>query len=252
MSARILITGAGAGIGAALAARYLADGHHVVALDRSVDQEQQRNAKLSVLQVDLAHRQELRLVPERLQEFGPFDIVVHNAGVSATGRFEAIPNAAYDALLGVNMDAPILLTPLLLQSNLMAPGARLVFVSSLSHAVGYPGASVYAASKDAVAIYARSIRKAVKSRGMSVTTVFPGPVKTAHAQRHAPLGANEDARMAPDEIARRIVKAVERRSNTLYPGVSAKLAALAGRILPQSTTKIMRRAIFEKLDRNVW
>ena len=63
-----------------------------------------------------------------------------------------------------------------------AAGGTVIFVSSLSHRTGYPGAASYAASKGAIAVYAGSIRKPFRrALGVHVACAFPGPMKTEHA-----------------------------------------------------------------------
>ena len=72
----------------------------------------------------------------------------------------------------------------------LARGGHVVFISSLSHMTGYPGAASYAATKDAIAIYAKSIRRPFKRQlGVHVACAFPGPLRTGQAERHAPKGA---------------------------------------------------------------
>lgn len=246
---KALVTGAAAGLGLALTQTLLSRGGEVVAVDRTA-MEQARGLKPRVC--DLADRVSVdRLLPQ-IGEDGPFDLVVHNAGISATGRFEEIPADAYDRLLAVNLEAPMVMTASMLESGAFAAGSRLVFISSLSHATGYPGGSVYAASKDALAIYARGIRKDLKKRGVHVMTVFPGPLRTTHAERHAPPGADGERRMEPATLARSILKSADRRRRVLYPGLPAKAGLFAGTLMPRLTTRMMRRIIFEKLDRTVY
>jgi short-subunit dehydrogenase len=106
-------------------------------------------------------------------------------------------------VLRVNAEAPMVIAAALLESKHMhCSGAAMVFVSSLSHFTGYPGAASYAASKDALAIYARSMRKYAASKGVTLITVaFPGPLKTDHAERHSPEGADDSKRMDPGQAA---------------------------------------------------
>jgi len=131
----------------------------------------------------------------------------------------------------------------------MANGGKIVFVSSLSNAMGYPGASVYAATKDGIATYAESVRKPFRRKGVGVLTVFPGPIRTAHAEKHAPPGADASKRMAPQKLARMILKSAVRKDKALYPGFGAELASGFGKIAPNIATKIMRRVIFDKLNK---
>jgi len=97
-------------------------------------------------------------------------------------------------VLAVNLTAPLHLTGALLQAGKIAPGGSLVFVSSLSRLLSYPGAAVYAASKDGLASYARSLAVALAPQKMHVLTVYPGPTRTAHARRYSPDNSREARR----------------------------------------------------------
>lgn len=248
MSARgkALVTGASAGLGRAMAERLAAAGHDVVGLDRD---RPGPDAPFEHLPCDLADRHAVDGVISKLVQHGPFDWMVFNAGISATGAFEAIPPEAHARLLAVNAEAPMVLCARLAAAGALARGGRLVFVSSLSHFTGYPGAASYGASKDALAIYARSIRKPfARALGVSVSVACPGPLRTGHAARHAPEGADASRRMVPDEAARRILAAAGRGGATITPGAAATAFALAGRIAPGPVTALMKRLIHDRLD----
>ncbi|MEL6946406.1 MAG: SDR family NAD(P)-dependent oxidoreductase [Pseudomonadota bacterium] len=256
---RVLITGAAAGLGLALTQQMLDAGAEVVAVDRDIDALEDRAAQnrgnLSVHLCDLSVPSSIARLLDGLtgsRHARPFDLVILNAGISATGAFEDIPVAAYQKLLTINLRAPIALTSQLVAKGAMAKKGKFVFISSLSHAVGYPGAAVYAASKDGIAAYARSIRKPLKKKGLGVLTVFPGPVRTAHADRHAPKGAKAEKRMPPEKLAALILKAAKGRSPELYPGTSAYFASIAGTLAPEWTTKAMKKVIYDKLDGPVY
>lgn len=147
----------------------------------------------------------------------------------------------------MSLVTPMVLTARLLALDLLARGGSLVFVSSLSRFAGYPGAAGYAASKDGLAAYARSLRVALEAGGRHVLTVYPGPTRTAHARRHAPAGATEARRMPPELLAARVFHAVSRRDRVLIPGLANRVLAAAGHLLPRTTERVMRRALLDPL-----
>ncbi len=249
----ILITGAVAGLGRALCEKLLDEGHNIIAIDINKDGleelKKQRGDLLDVIQVDLTISDAVSRLIETLAKGTRFDLVVLNAGINATGNFEENPGEAYRRLLTINTETPIIMASAMIGGNMMETGGTVVFVSSLSHATGYPGASVYAASKDAIATYASSIRRACARMNINILTIFPGPIKTDHAARHAPKGADAERRMAPNRLAFLVLNAVSQRKHDLYPGVIAKLTNVAGRLLPAFLTRLMRRIVFEKLDK---
>lgn len=242
-----LVTGGSAGLGRAMVERLLADGWRVVSVDRA---EGAAMPFLERMTCDLADRSAVDALAGRLGAAGPFRLAVFNAGVSATGRFEAIPPEAYRRLMTVNAETPMILAAELVRTGHLA--GPMCFVSSLSHFTGYPGAAAYAASKDALAVYARSVRKPFARRGVSVTLACPGPLRTEHAERHAPPGADADRRMPPEVAARIILDATLAGRRLVVPGRANRLAALAGRLLPGTMIRQMRRLILDRLDGEVW
>lgn len=247
---RALVTGGHAGLGEAFCRALTAAGYEVTSLDRSAPDSA---VPWTPLICDLADRSQRDAAIVNLCAGAPFDLVILNAGVSATGRFEAIPMEAHRRVIAVNLEAPMVLCSALAARGALAKGGNLVFISSLSHWTGYPGAASYAASKDAIAIYARSIRKPFRrALGVTVSCAFPGPMRTAHAERHAPEGAKPGRRMPPEEAARRIIAGMTAGKSVIVPGLRAKLVAAYARLFPQRATRAMRKRIFDRLDGEVW
>ena len=253
---RALVTGAANGLGREITLRLSRLGYEVVAVD--VDEKGllqlhgQGFETIIGIHGDLSRAAGLEKLAEKIAARGPFELCFLVAGISATGSFEAIPKKHHENVLTVNALAPMVIANRLAFKNCLLPGSSLMFVSSLSHAIGYPGAASYAASKDAVAIYAKSIRKPFSKLGIHVGCVFPGPIRTAHARRHAPKDADEKLRMPADVMARKLIKAASAGRVSYYPGMFAKIAGVAGKIFPVWTTSMVRRSIFEKLDEPVY
>jgi len=243
--ARVLISGGASGLGAALVARTLARGDAVTVIDRAPVPAGNRT---QWIEADLGADGFLARVAPELS--GPFDLVVHAAGISATGRFEAIAETDAAAVIAVNLTAPAILTAHLLERDLIAPGGRLVFVGSLSSFTGYPGAAVYAGTKDGLLSLARSLRRPLWRAGrIRVQLVAPGPMDTPHAARHAPPGASGKRRIAPDRVAARVLAGGG--GLVVVPGAGARALAGLGRIAPSFATGLMRRAIYAKYPERV-
>lgn len=243
-----LITGGTGGLGRAFVDQLVDGGWRVVAIDR-LEHGGDNVMHIACDLADPVARE--RLLPV-IVAAGPYDLVIHNAGVSATGAFSDIPASAYQRLVQVNCEAPMVLTAALLRERMVANDGALVFIASLSHFTGYPGAAVYAATKDALVAYAASIRRACAKASVSVTVAYPGPLRTAHAARHAPPGADDAKRMAPDAAARAILDGAFAGKRTVIPGELNRLYALAGRLFPRAVTLVMRRLIHDRLDEARW
>jgi len=168
-----VITGAADGIGRALAHAFGAAGYAIIGLDsdealsaRTCAELAARGIPVTFLRADLTAPADMDRSIDRLAGLGPLDCLIHCAGISAVGRFAGSDLAAQEQVLDLNLLAPLLLTGGLLARRRLARNATLAFIASLSCFTGYPGASVYAASKDGVAAYARSIRVGLAAAGV--------------------------------------------------------------------------------------
>lgn len=242
-----VITGAADGIGRALALRYAAAGYAITGIDSDSARSAETAAELraagaavTFIQADLRHDWAW------VDDLPPVDVLIHNAGISAVGRFGTLDLAQQAAVIDVNLHAPLQITRRLLRGDKLTAGASLVFISSLSHFTGYPGAAAYAASKDGLAHYARSLAVALWPR-QRVLTVFPGPTRTAHARRYSPDNRGEARRMPPEKLAARIFAAQQRGQPILLPSPGARLLALLGHWLPDVGDWLMRQALFRRL-----
>lgn len=248
----VLITGAANGLGKALADQAMTDNHRVIGLDHQWQDKSPSVAPSVAIDIDLSDIRAINTLLPVLATHAPFSTVIHNAAISATGAFEDIPAKVHQRLIDVNVISPMILTQRLLEQNALVSGSTLVFIASLSVQTGYPGAVSYAASKAALANYAKSLRKALRGENINVLTVYPGPIKTGQAERHAPLGARPENRMEPVETAALIWEAIGKRRKTLIPGSTNKFFALAGRVAPSMLNKIMKKILYDKLDRPVY
>lgn len=244
-----LITGAGTGLGARLAERAIYRSHKVVGVDRSWPTPHDEILQLTS---DLGDLEAIPELAAQIAAQGMYTTLIHNAAISATGRFEDIPLDAHQKVMDVNLKAPMLLTNQLLKRDVLPPGSVIVFIASLSVRVGYPGAASYAASKAVLANYAKSLRRALRPRGIHVMPVFPGPMRTDQAARHAPPDAKEGSRMDPDAVARNLWFAIDRRLHEFTPGTANQIFGGLSRAAPNFFDKMMRKIIYDKLDQSVY
>lgn len=250
----VLITGAADGIGRALAEELTRAGHDVM----GVDIDAKRGAAAAAAMADLAGSFsffELNLTDvTALDHFvsslpRPLDVVIHNAGTSAVGRFGEMPLAPQRKVIDLNFTAPLQLTTLLAKKEKLSKGAAIYFLSSLSKFVGYPGAAAYAATKDGVASYAASLHAAAPA-GLRTGVVYPGPTRTAHARRFSPDNSREERRMLPEAVAAAIAAGMSAGRRSIIPGPATKISAVLGYLFPGLMEKMMRRVIYNKLPKN--
>ncbi|MBK8989991.1 MAG: SDR family NAD(P)-dependent oxidoreductase [Chloroflexi bacterium] len=250
-----LITGAADGIGRALAWEFGRAGYAVIGVDVDATRAavtaaelQQAGLTAHFITADLSKDDDLARLVEEIRPFAPLQCLIHNAGISAVGRFEQVELAAQERVIVVNLRAPLQLTAMLAREGLLTDDVTVGLLSSLSHYASYPGAAVYAASKDGVAHYARSL--AVAWPPAHTLTVFPGPTRTAHARRYSPDNSREAKRMPPEQVAEVIVRGVRNGRRRIIPGVGNQVLAVAGHLFPRLLEWSMKKAILEKLDEN--
>lgn len=190
-----LITGAGSGIGAAVAGVLTERGEDLWLLARDEARAEELRSRFPgsrTLAADLAEpttlaaalgKQEL---PERL------DSLMHVAGTLEPGTVADLDPAVWQGMLAVNCVAPAELTRVVLPA-LRAAAGRVVFVNSGAGLHAPPGLGGYAASKFALRALAESLRAEEYRNGVRVTTVFPGEVDTPmQARLHGALGLPYD------------------------------------------------------------
>jgi hypothetical protein len=249
-----IITGAAEGIGRALAEAFGAQGYAVTGVDVNAALAAQTGAELAgrgvqirFVQADLSQPAEVARLAAELSVGPSIDLLIHNAGINCVGPFASSDLAAQQRVLDVNLAAPLQLTTALLAADKLAPGGSLVFISSLSRLLSYPGAAVYAASKDGLASYARSLSVALAPQGIHVLTVYPGPTRTAHARRYSPDNSRETRRMAPELLAAAVARAVRRPRRVLVPGLGNQIFAAVGRWVPSLAEIVMTKTLWERL-----
>lgn len=245
------VTGAADGIGRALTLKLAAAGHNLILIDRDTSKMEALQAELQkagrtvmAITADLGSEVGIKQAVAGLTAVPQLDFMIHNAGINAVGKFENLPIERQQAVINVNLWAPIRLTVALLQNG---RSPNWVFLSSLSRFVGYPGAAAYAASKEGLANFARQLR-AELGRSGQILTVYPGPTRTTHARKYSPDNSREAKRMPPEALAEQIFAAMERQQKRLIPGFGNKLFALVGTAVPALTESAMRKAILIPLE----
>ena len=185
----VLVTGAGRGIGAAVAQAFAAQGDRVaVHYGRSAGQAAGVLAGLPggghlMVQADLADPDAVRrMVDQAAEGLGRLDVLVNNAGVYAAqpvteGTYEEW-QAAWQDTLAVNLTAAANATWCAVRHMIAAGGGRIINVSSRGAFRGEPGHPAYAASKAGLNAFGQSLARALGSHGIAVTSVAPGFVTT--------------------------------------------------------------------------
>jgi hypothetical protein len=188
----VLISGASAGIGRALARDFARAGARLILTARSVERLQELSeglapAEMELLVADLARPDEVeKLCAELRRRYDRLDVLVNNAGAGLYGpSYESDP-ARVAELFQLNVLAPVGLVRGL--SEIIPRGGAVVNISSIAGKVPLPWMNLYSASKYALNAYTDSLRMEFEDRGIHVMSVCPGHVSTGFS-KHALSGA---------------------------------------------------------------
>ncbi|MDB5582386.1 MAG: dehydrogenase/reductase [Bradyrhizobium sp.] len=179
-----LVTGAGRGIGRAIAGRLAADGFHVVinyiadgsAAAAAAKAITDAGGAASVVQADVTNLTEnRRLFDTVMAQSGRLDIVVNNAGIAAMGPFETIDEQAYDRMFAITRGTYFAMANAM---SALSDGGRIINLSSGLTRGWARYAAAYAGSKAAIEQFTRSLSKEAGARGITVNAVLPGVTRT--------------------------------------------------------------------------
>ncbi|MBI2993075.1 MAG: SDR family oxidoreductase [Gammaproteobacteria bacterium] len=183
-----IVTGAGRGIGSAIAKLFAREGAKVVAATRTekygrelVDEITRGGGEAVLCTVDIGREEDIQqVVGTAVDRFGRIDIMVHNAASFLGGLVENYSEADLETVLAVNLKACFRLSKLCIPYFRKQGSGRLLFTSSVTGPrVAMPGTSYYAASKGGINAFIRTAAIELARHGITVNGVEPGYIRTA-------------------------------------------------------------------------
>jgi 3-oxoacyl-[acyl-carrier protein] reductase len=204
MTDAAIVTGAGRGIGRAVAIVLAGRGLDVALLARSAGElEQTRDAISAVgrrgvmLPCDVSSKADVdRATAAALTELGTPRVVVTSAGIVRRALVHEMTEEDWDAVLDVNLKGTFLVARALIPSMLRAGRGRFVSIASISATLGSPRQSAYAASKWGVVGFTKSLAEELRGTGVSALTVLPGSVDTQML-----VGSGFEPKMTAEHVA---------------------------------------------------
>ncbi len=183
-----LVTGAGRGIGRAIAEELARRGADIVLADRMLEGAQQSAAEIATqtgrqtmaVEVDVSSLESAKaMVEQAIKSFGKVDILVNNAGITRDDLIMRMEEADWDAVIDINLKGAWNCSKAVIRAMMKARYGRIVNISSVSGLAGQAGQTNYSASKAGLIGLTKALAREVASRQITVNAVAPGFVPTA-------------------------------------------------------------------------
>ena len=266
MARRILVTGAGSGLGRSIALAFVARGDEVFATVRDPERAQELTSEtpgVTYLPMELTSESSRR---ELMETVGALDVLVNNAGYGIYGAIEEVDDERAAAQFEVNVTAPLALTRGLL-SGLRERAGIVIFIGSLGGRFALPFQAHYSATKAALAAASDALRMELKPLGVRVTCVEPGDFQTGFtdARDWGPSGvaayaeASARCRKAvvnterlhggrPEEVAGLVVRLSQMKNPPARRPVGswARTMVFAQRLLPDAIRELIVRKTYDQ------
>jgi short-subunit dehydrogenase len=238
----VWITGASSGIGEAIAHAFAKEGALLVLTARRENELIRVKQSLSlpdssvlILPMDVTQFDKAKEAAEQvIGRFKRIDIMVHNAGVSQRSYINDTDFSVYQKLMDVNFFSTVAITKAILPYMIAQNSGHFIIMSSVAGKIGTIMRSGYNAAKHALQGFYDSLRAEGYKHQIKVTTICPGYIKTGVSvnalneagDKYGKMDSNQENGIAPEECARRILKAVREDKKEIYIGGLKEVAAI--------------------------
>lgn len=182
-----IVTGAGRGIGHAIAVRLASEGARVACVSRSEDNAKRTADKINILRADSAkhyavdvadHAAVQKIGAQILEDFTKIDILVNNAGVKRDGLAMRMSIEDWDAVINTNLRGAFNFTQAIIRAMVKQRSGRIINITSVIGLIGNAGQTNYAASKAGLIGFTKSLARELASRSITVNAIAPGFITT--------------------------------------------------------------------------
>lgn len=259
----VVITGASSGIGESLARAFASLGSKVVIAARSVEKLEMIKAELEknaggvlAVKTDVSREADCKsLISNTVEKYGRIDILINNAGVSMRALFDDVDLSVLKQLMDINFWGTVYCSKYALP-YLKKSGGSLVGVSSIAGYKGLPGRTGYSSSKFAMQGFLEVLRIENLKNDLHVLIACPGFTasnirNTAFAADGSQQGESprdEGKMMTSDEVAQRIIRAIQKRKDRLTLTGQGKLTVLLNKFFPKFLDKMVYNHMAKEED----
>jgi NAD(P)-dependent dehydrogenase (short-subunit alcohol dehydrogenase family) len=204
---RVLVTGAGTGIGQGIAREFWREGadvalHYSHSRDGAmavVEEAQRAGAKVTALQADFTELDSAVWMAEEAAAFlGGIDVLVNNAGITMNRPFLEVTPEQFDTVYGVNIRAMYFVTQAVVKRMIAQGGGTVVNLTSIHAYEGYQEHTVYAGTKGAIVAFTRCLAVELAPKGIRVNAIAPGAIEVqAHHEVFPDYDATAMGRVIP-------------------------------------------------------
>lgn len=257
---RIIVTGAGGGIGRELVLQLLSKGAYVAAIDINEQELQKTKEKanndsnLSLYVVDITNDDSINGFKENyLKEHSSIDGIINNAGIiQPFVSADKLEMDIINRVMNVNFFGPLKLIKLFMPELSKSPEAHITNVSSMGGFFPFPGQTVYGASKAALKLFTEGLYAELLDSNIHVTIVFPGAVATDIAKNSAATIKNDTTNsnfkmLSSQKAASLIIEAIEKNKFQAYVGTDSKLMHFMYKINPKGAIKFINKKMREMI-----
>lgn len=247
----VVVTGAGSGIGRALAIELSARGAHLAISDINEKGLAETASLLGSGTKVTTHVLDVRdwaavqkHAADVKAQHGRADIVINNAGLTVRDSIEDVSYEDFKLVIDVNLWGVVHGTKAFFPLLRERPEAHIVNISSINGMVPFAKNGPYNVSKYAVYGFNETLMQELSGQKLRVTSVHPGGIQTNianNAKNFTPKGAaffNKIAMTSAEQAARTILRAVQKNQKRVFVGADAKLMAAAKRLVPDLTVRI--------------
>ena len=248
---RIIVTGAGSGIGKELTIQLLNKGAYVAALDINRNNleiltKEQNNKILKTYHVDISNIDSLNTFKEDFyNDFDSLDIIINNAGIIQPFiNVDKIEDSTIDKVMNVNFYGSLRLTRLFLNNLQKRKEAYIVNVSSMGGFFPFPGQTIYGASKAALKLFTEGLYAELLNTSVKVMIVFPGAVNTNITKNSGIEMENKNnsyKMLTATKAANEIIKGIEKNKFQLYIGSDSKIMHFLYNLNPRFAIKTIKK-----------